>query len=540
MPPAFGAANVGNNLPLTPDQARALSLTGGGVSPSPAPFQQPRDVQPVAAEYPLTSSIADWVQNATGWRPGTTPSWVPDWARNLSASNTAAEKQARQEISDATQRVTGKPMTDEDFNTLFSLGMSGGMTAPEGGFGAILPEAGGLSESAAPVGAPSIMTRANPSAGDIQSIMEAAREYGRRGWPTVERGVFKTTPEAYAETTSLVPQVSVKGQLPGPLPGETLPLKERAAPIVANTEEIANRIAERLDPMVRAGDETLKFYHTGPVIRGLQQYGDMSVSDANAFMRDWAGQGAATSPRTQTPPNLRNSSFLNYQRASGTPLTPERFAAEGNTPGFPMMGMHVNLADQFARGIENPWTNPKPFTFRENWSGNLQDVTGDTHNIRATLYNLDQIAPGSLPRGWFTSDEAYSKYRDQGFSAVDPGDIADTLESKTVKGIKRQSEYLPMTEPWYRAAEKLGVDPAEAQSGGWFSHGNITGLQSPPKTIVNLLNDQIGATAKALNVPPQKVVNWWSRGKIPLAGIAGGGFGIAAAGRQYANEQGQQ
>jgi hypothetical protein len=368
---------------------------------------------------------------------------------------------------------------------------------------------------------PNIISRANPDPGDIHKVMEVARAYGRKGWPTAEREVFKTTPEAYAETTSLVPQISIKDRLPGPLPGEALPNKGRADIIVQNTDAIANRIAERLDPMVRAGDERLKFYHTGPVIRGLERYGEMPVGDANLFMRNWAGQGAATSPRTQTPPNLRNSSYLTYLRESGNPLTPERYAAEGNTPGFPMMGMHVDLADKFARGAENALTNPKPTTFRENWSGNLRDVTGDTHNIRSTLYEMDQLHPGSLPRGWFTSDKAYAKYRSDGFQAVDPGDIADTLGDKTVKGIRRQSEYLPMTEPWYRAAQKLGIAPAEGQSGGWFSYGGITGLQSPPKTIPNLLNDQVDATAKALNVPPEKVVQWWSRGQIPLAGIGG-------------------
>jgi hypothetical protein len=186
-----------------------------------------------------------------------------------------------------------------------------------------------------------------------------------------------------------------------------------------------------------------------------------------------------------------------------------------------MMGMHVDLADKFARGSENAFTNPKPTTFRENWSGNLRDVTGDTHNIRSTLYEMDQIKPGSLPRGWFTSDKAFEKYKSDGFRAVDAGDIADTLGSTTVKGIKRQSEYLPMTDPWTRAAEKVGIAPAEGQSGGWFSYGDITGLQSPPKTIPNLLNDQIEATAKALGVPHEKAVEWWSQGKIPLAGIGG-------------------
>jgi hypothetical protein len=172
----------------------------------------------------------------------------------------------------------------------------------------------------APPAAPRIVTRAEPGPGDIQAVMEAAKQYGRKGWPTAEHEVFKTTPEAYAETTDLVPQRSIKDRLPGPLPGEELPLHERAAPIVANTDQIASRIAERLDPLVRADSPLLKFYHTGPVIRGLEQYGEMPVTDANQFMRRWAGQGAATSPRTQTPPNLRNSSYLGYRRESGDPL----------------------------------------------------------------------------------------------------------------------------------------------------------------------------------------------------------------------------
>jgi hypothetical protein len=367
-----------------------------------------------------------------------------------------------------------------------------------------------------------------PTPDDIAAIKAAAVGYGRKGWPSAEREVFSTAPEAYAQTPQLVPQQSVKAQLPGPLPGEALPLKGRADVIAANADPIAARIAERLQPMVAQDSPLLKFYHTAPVVRGLQDYGGLSLPEANTFMRDWAGQGAATSPRTQTPPNLRNSSYLMYQRAAGNPLTPERYAAEGNVPGFPMMGMHVDLADKFARGAENPWTNPKPYTFRENWAGNLSDVTGDTHNIRSTLYEMDQAQPGSLPRGWFSSDAAFDKYRAQGFRALEPGEISDTLGSTAVKGVRRQSEYLPMTEPWYRAAGQLGIHPAEAQSGGWFFYGPITGLQSPPKTITNLLNDQVNATAKVLNVPPEQVVNWWANRKIPLAGVAGAMGSLAA------------
>jgi len=385
-----------------------------------------------------------------------------------------------------------------------------------GGFGG-----GGFAGRTKNVGAPAIVSRASPTMGDIAAIKEAAVGYGRKGWPDATREVFKTTPEAYAETAKLVPQVSIKDRLPGPLAGEKLPNKGRADPIVSNTDAIAERIAQRLAPWVEQGDPRLKFYHTAPVIRGLEKNAGMSVPEANTFMRGWAGQGAATSPRTQTPPNLRNSSYLMYERARGEPLTPERYKREGNIPGFPMMGMHVDLADKFARGTEKAWSNPKPTTFRENWSGNLRDVTGDTHNIRSTLYEMDQVKPGSLPRGWFTTDDAFKKYKKEGFASIDAGDIVDTLGTKTVDKVSRQSEYLPMTAPWYGAAEKLGVAPAEVQSGGWFNYGGITGLQSPPKTITNLLNDQVDATARAINQPPEKVVEWWARGKIPLAGVGG-------------------
>lgn len=423
------------------------------------------------------------------------------------------------------QSTPDNPVTTDDMIVpAFQGAMAlAGMGAPFAEAGAAGMAGGRLtSKTGFAPSAPKIISRANPTAEDIASIKQAAVGYGRKGWPTTDEGVFSTTPDAYAETADLVPQKSIKDLLPGPLPGEKLPLGGRVEPIMQNSDKIASGIAEDLYPMVKSGDPMLKFYHTGPIIRGIENYADMSVPEANTFMRDWAGQGAATSPRTQTPPNLRNSSYLMYERASGNPLTPERYAAEGNTPGFPLMGMHVDLADKFARGVENPWLNPKPTVFREDWSGNLRDVTGDTHNIRSTLYKLDQVAPGTVPRQWFTDDAAFAKYKSEGFGAMDPGDIKDTLGSVTRDKVSRQAEYLPMTEPWYGAAAKLGIHPAEAQSGGWFNYGPITGLQSPPKTITNLLNDQIAATARAVpGVPPQKIVNWWARGKIPLAGVGG-------------------
>ena len=50
----------------------------------------------------------------------------------------------------------------------------------------------------------------------------------------------------------------------------------------------------------------LNFYNTGPIYEKLISMG----IDPTQIMREWGGQMAATSPRTQTPPNLRNAGIL--------------------------------------------------------------------------------------------------------------------------------------------------------------------------------------------------------------------------------------
>jgi hypothetical protein len=264
----------------------------------------------------------------------------------------------------------------------------------------------------------------------------------------------------------------------------------------------------------------------------------LSQSEANQFMFDWAGQGAATSPRTKTPTNLRNASFLLYERGKGTPLTPERQKAEQaaglwgvdkkgkpnlNRPGFPMMEMHTQMADELAAGTFDPWHHPKPGTFRENWRGNMADVTGDTHNIRKVLDAYDRLNPGGLPREWFTSPEAYETYvGNKGFpkqGQLPVGDIKDTLEGQMIPGTGRyaQTEYPVLQGPTNEAARLLNISPAEAQERLWFEGGPRTNLQSPPVAIPGLLNSQIEATARATGLSPEAILRVWARRKIPLA-----------------------
>jgi hypothetical protein len=349
-------------------------------------------------------------------------------------------------------------------------------------------------------------------------------------------------PADAALTKELVPQVSIAGKLP-PKPGMTdrLPANERARPILENEEAIGGKLADFMRQSPHA-DNPLPFYSTGSVIMGLVDKGKLSMQDALTFMRDWAGQGAGTSPRTATPTNLKNASYLQFRRESNDPLTAARQQQEReqtmhgfptthnikpdqkpnlNRPGFPMMGMHTRLADQFANEGVDPWRNPKPFTFRENWLGNMADVTADTHNIRAVLDAYDQLDPGGLPRGWFKTNMAYDNYmQGGGFPAdeqLDVGAINDTLSGQKIGGRDAQTEYPIIQGPTNRAAEILGISPAEAQERLWFDRGSRTGLQSPRMAIPDLLNSQIERTSDVTGMSPEDILKLWARRRIPLA-----------------------
>jgi hypothetical protein len=367
--------------------------------------------------------------------------------------------------------------------------------------------------------APAVHAGGNKSL--VEKIYRHAEQERTPSYPPAKEPVFDTSGNVEQMTKELVPQQSIAAQLPQTPSREFLSNQGsgRSRQIMDNSEAIGAQMAKDLALLPQQG--RLPFYSTGPVLAGMSDKAGLSPGDALAFMHDWAGQGAATSPRTKTPPNLRNASYLQYRRAQGDPVTSAVRQSEGNRPGFPMMGMHTDLAEQFASGTADPLKNSKPFTFRENWTGNMADVTADTHNIRKVLDTYDQLFPGTLDRGWFNDQAAYEAYKaGKGFpkeGMLPVGDIADALESNTVKGQKIQYEYPIIQGPTKIAAERLGISPAEAQERLWFQGGPRTGLASPPMTIPDLLNAQIEKTAKVLGLPPDVVLKMWAQRGIPLA-----------------------
>lgn len=347
----------------------------------------------------------------------------------------------------------------------------------------------------------------------------------KRVKPTAER-LMPETPEAYGRTLQYTPQTPFRQLQPDPAKsGAKLPAKGRMGPLIEAQADIADELRGRLQRGLGTQDQY--FYHTGPIYEAAA---DAGVAPS-AFMKRFASYFAGTSPRTQTEPNLLNSSMLQYRAAEGLPLDQPvlGLAGEGaaNDVGYAMItGMHPDLARRLDVDPTGQFdTNPKPSSFGFNTLGNLQGTTADTHAIRGALLAFDARYPRQLPREWFRTDEAYGRYREGGIDSLNlDSDIDDSLKSAAAKGSKSQVEYGPMADIYDRTAGLLDVAPAEAQALGWFGLGGQTGLRSEAKSIVRLLNERINVTAQLLGIPQETVARLYFQGRIPLAGVAGAGL----------------
>lgn len=343
--------------------------------------------------------------------------------------------------------------------------------------------------------------------------------------------MFDVTPEAYARGIRQEDQVETP--VPRAPAGKKLPKKERLQLVVDNMDEIADRLAERARPHV--GTNVQYFYHLGPLIDKAAELG-IPEAQAREAIEEFAALYGATSPRTRTEPNLRSASLVRAKDKQG--INYDEIVGPGgsgiNEAGYPMMineavpgqpaGIHKILIDRLRETGEIDYrTNPKPATFVENVKGNLQGVTVDTHAIRGALYALNEIAPGSLTRQWFKNDAAFQRYLNDpsDIANYSGDDVADALDGQMVDGVKQQTEYAVLSDLYKKVAERLGVMPAEAQSLSWFANGDITGLGSAPKSIVELINERIDVTAQATGESKETIFVGFLEGKIPLLSASG-------------------
>ena len=164
--------------------------------------------------------------------------------------------------------------------------------------------------------------------------------------------------------------------------------------------------------------------------------------------------------------------------------------------------------------------------------GNLLTVTADSHAIRGALVAQNELAPGSISREWFMpkekGDKVFKEYQKDpiGFMS-DPKNVTkldDGLAERTKNKKKERVEYSVFQDIYERVSEKLGVNPAEAQSLAWFSSGANTNLASQPKSIPRLLDERIDVTAQALGLTKDQVLDLVVRNKLPLMGVGMAGL----------------
>ena len=337
--------------------------------------------------------------------------------------------------------------------------------------------------------------------------------------PSGEDPLFDTSEAGYA--------ANMPEQIVTPVPrapeGTKLPKGNRASGVVEKTEEIAQRLAERMKPYL--GTPAQYFYNTGPIIAKAEELG-IPAETAREQLKKFALNYAATSPRTMTEQNLRNASLVSAKQSQGIPV--DEIVGGGGTgineKGYPMMigpsGIHRKLIDAAAADGIDVNTNPKPATFAENVMGNLNGVTVDTHAVRGALDAMNEIEPGSIPEG-FILPEFRAQYKADP-SSFDPAKMVDdTMASQKIDGVSMQTEYAVFSDLYRRAGEILGVSPAEAQALGWFGSGDRTGLGSDLKTVVELIDDRVDVTAKALGKTKDEVFVGFMSGKIPLLSVGG-------------------
>jgi len=384
---------------------------------------------------------------------------------------------------------------------------------------------------------PSRYLKANPKTGAVPGLLmksiqgradQMALKAEDRFQPRGGKGLMSTSTASY-KRNPMHPEENLPDLYPRRPDAGPYPLKDRVRPIIDLKDELAANIAEKARPAI--GTPAQYFYHTGELYETALKHG-LSKKQAQQFVHDWAEHNAATSPRTNTEFALRNASLVMAKKEAGIPHRKIVGPGTGgiSESGYPMMtsaarpgkvggaaGQHGKLLDELELGGGfNKDTNPKPNIFSRNIAGNLSGSTIDVHAMRAILDALNDIRPGGIPPQ-FIKPKFHQAYKDNP-ADLDPAKwIKDGMQGATIDEKDLLVEYGPFADVMDEVAKLLKVEPAEAQSMTWFTQSRRTGVQSPNRSLMELLNDRIDVTAQVLGMTPEEVAKKFFKRQISLS-----------------------
>jgi hypothetical protein len=293
-----------------------------------------------------------------------------------------------------------------------------------------------------------------------------------------------------------------------------------------------------------------KWYHNDAINRSFVD--TLGPDEGPQAFRQYMQAVGATSPRSDVPTNIRNASYY-YTVMQNHGVLPEQLpypyghvAQNLHRQNFENIRSGTSAGAAATGGID-VLQNPKPPSFIENLTGNLEPGTIDTHAFRNVgmrtqdprflATSITDIArpnagPESLQARFGELNDKGDKvtYRPQ--KLFNEGKLTmDELQKMPAfwDSQPKANEYAAIENFYRDMGRKHGLPTADAQAAAWAGGGDLTGLgTTPDKTFAQMMNERVLYTAKVRGEDPKDTLRLMIQGKKPLLGI-GGAIPLAAA-----------
>jgi hypothetical protein len=285
------------------------------------------------------------------------------------------------------------------------------------------------------------------------------------------------------------------------------------------------KVIAQLQEWINAGMQKMpdSWYRTGPLYdEYVKEWGPELAPEKMQKQLEYI---AATSTSAKVPDNLKIGSLYNYLDQQGLPI-PEK-----PPPGYghKFQGSHKSAATDFREGTFDPVDNPKRASYVQNLGGNEDVVTADRHYWRAL--------------GIASGDPRFLKTRFEKELADGTKQVRN-LQKELAEGkitmrqakkepqwwdeAPRPNEYGYAEDAYKRkVTDPMGPTVGQGQEKQWVGAGDVTGLGSPGEPILRTLGSRIAYTAYQMGTTPEKVLQAYVRGKIPLLELGAGAAGIS-------------